>query len=247
MVARPLACAARRDFGKRLARAASGTALLALQPSCSSQLPLPPERPHVGPMKPVASARTSREVLPTGQLLLTIEHDTIRGVSPPMLRWWLANMTQTMVYRGTTYPRYLLWHPRDHIHLEVATRSASGGSGQGAYWRIVEAFAADPGFYVDATVYVEKLDDEGITLVRRYRGLEFFRLEHRFAAVREGASYRSRMVVGPASGMVRGVFNELVRPIVFSDAMGAAWLTHNVEEVSMLEHILPALHAGRSG
>ena len=236
----------RREFGKRLARVASGTALLALQPSCSSQLPLLTERPHLGPMKSVASARTSRAVLPTGQLLLTIEHDMIRGVSPQMLRWWLENLSKTMVYRGTTYPRYLLWHPRDHIQLEVAARSASGGTGQGSYWRIVEAFAANPSFYVDSTVYVEKLDDEGLSLVRRQRGGEFFRLEHRFAAVREGSSYRSRMIVGPASGLVRVIFNDLVRPWVFPNEMGTAWLTHNVEEVSMLEHILPSLYAGRS-
>lgn len=237
----------RRESGKRLAMVASGTALLALQPACGSQLPLPPESPHVGPMKPFASARTSRAILPTGQLQLTIEHDTIRGVSPPMLRWWFENLSQTMVYRGTTYPRYLLWHPRDHIGLSVATRSASGGTGQGAHWRIVEAFAANPDFYVDSTVLVEKLDDEGLSLVRRERGGEFLRLEHRFAAVTGGASYRSRMIVGPASGMARGFFNHLVRPRVFPDEMGAAWLTHNVEEVSMLEHILPSLHAGRSG
>jgi hypothetical protein len=150
-----------------------------------------------------------------------------------------------MMYRGTTYPRYLLWHPRDHIHMEVAARSASGGPGQGAFWRIVEAFAANPSFYVDSTVYVEKLDDEGLSLVRRQRGGEFFRLEHRFAAVDEGSSYRSRMIVGPASGMVRVVFNDLVGPWVFPDEMGTAWLTHNVEEVSMLEHMLPSLYAGR--
>jgi hypothetical protein len=27
--------------------------------------------------------------------------------------------------------------------------------------------------------------------------------------------------------------------------MGTAWLTHNVEEVSMFEHILPPLYAAR--
>lgn len=237
----------RRQSGKVLATAAAGAALLALQPACSSKLPLPGERPHAGPMKPLASARTTRTLLPTGQLQMTIEHDTIRGVTPQMLRWWLENLSQTMVYRGKTYPRYQLWHPRDHILLEIATRSPSGGTGQGAFFRIVEAFAANPSFYVDSVVYVEKLDDEGISLVRRERGLEFFRLDHRFAAVSEGTSYRSRMVIGPASGLIRGVFNDFVRPRLFPDEMGQAWLTHNVEEVSMLEHILPALYAGRRG
>jgi hypothetical protein len=235
----------RRESCRRLARAASGTALLALQPACSSQLPLPPQRPHLGRMKPLASARTTRSVLPTGQLQLTIEHDVIRGVTPRMLLWWFENLSRTMTYRGKTYLRYQLWHPRDHIVLEVAQRSPAGGTGQGAHWRIVEAFAADPRFYVDSTVFIEKLDEEGLSLVRRQGRGEFLRLEHRFGALSEGSSYRSRMIVGPDSGMARVVFNEVVRPWVFSDAMASAWLVHNVEEVSMLEHILPALYEAR--
>ena len=95
-------------------------------------------------------------------------------------------------------------------------------------------------------MYAEKLDDEGLTPVRRQRAGEFFRPEHRFAAVSEGTRYRSRMIVGPASGMNRGLFNNLVRPRMFADAMGTAWLAHNVEEVSLLKHILPSLDAGRS-
>jgi hypothetical protein len=237
----------RRDFELQLVKAATGTALVSLQPACGSQLQLPPERPHLGPLKPFASARTTRTVLPTGQLQLTIEHERILGVTPQMLRWWFENVSATMVYRGTTYLRYQLWHPRDHIRLEVATRSPAGRTGQGAHWRIVEAFAANPRFYVDSTVYVEKLDDEGLSLVRREGRGEFFRLDHRFATVSDGASYRSRMTVGPESGMARLVFNNVVRPWVFPDDMASAWLAHNVEEVGLLEHILPALYAGRGG
>lgn len=208
-------------------------------------LPLPAERPHAGPMKPLATATTSQSILPTGQLLLTIEHDTIRGVSPPMLRWWFETLGQTMAYEGVTYPRYLMWHPRDHIHWELASRSPGGGTGQGARFRIVEAFAANPDYYVDSTEYVEKLDDEGISLVRRVLGTEVFRLEHRFGSVRDGASYRSRMVVGAASGVFGSFFNTVLRRRIFSDEMGTAWLTHNVEEVGMLEHLLPPLYACR--
>lgn len=208
-------------------------------------LPLLPERPHLGPMKPVTTATTTQSVLPTGQLLLTIEHDTLRGVSPAMLRWWFENLGQTMRYQGATYPRYLMWHPRDHIHWELASPSPGGGTGQGARFRIVEAFAANPDYYVDSTEYVEKLDEEGISLVRRVLGTEVFRLEHRFGTVHGGASYRSRMIVGAASGAFGRVFNDVLRPRIFSDEMGTAWLTHNVEEVSMFEHILPLLHASR--
>ena len=40
------------------------------------RLPIPAERPHVGPMKPVESVRTTQSTLPAGQLEPTIEHDT---------------------------------------------------------------------------------------------------------------------------------------------------------------------------
>lgn len=103
------------------------------------RLPIPAERPSVGPMKPVASARTTQSILKSGQLELTIEHDTVRRVTPTMLRWWFENLGQHMTFEGRTYPRYLLWHPRDHIHWELAAMSPTGGSGQGAYFRIVEA------------------------------------------------------------------------------------------------------------
>lgn len=218
----------------------------ALLPMKFLQLPLLPERPHAGTMKPVSSARTSEATLPSGQRVLTIEHDTIHGVTPPMLRWWFENLGQTMSYGGQTYPRYLLWHPRDHIRWELAAHSPSGGTGQGSHFRIVEAFAANPAWYVDSTEYVEKLDDEGISLVRRVAGTEVFRLEHRFGTAPGGASYRSRMVVGGSAGLRAAVFNVLIRPRIFSDAMGTAWLTHNVEEVSMLEHLLPPLYAARA-
>ncbi|MCW5634612.1 MAG: hypothetical protein KIT17_14860 [Rubrivivax sp.] len=209
------------------------------------RLPLLPERPHVGPMKPVTSAATSASQLPSGQRLLTIEHDVIRGVTPAMVRWWFENLGKTMRYRGTVYPRYLLWHPRDHIHFEVATLSPGGGAGQGAMVRIVEAFAAHADYHVDSIVLFEKLDDEGLTLVRREFGRELFRLEHRFASVPGGTSYRSRLLAGASSGRLTGLINSVLLPRVFPDAMATAWLTHNVEEVGMLEHVLPALHAAR--
>lgn len=210
------------------------------------RLPLLPERPHVGPLKPLASSLTTQSLRPCGQLVLTIEHEVVRGVTPPMLRWWFENLGGTMTWQGRTYPRYLLWHPRDHIHWELAAPGPGGGTGQGASFRIVEAFAADPANYVDSVEFVEKLDDEGISLVRRELGSEVFRLEHRFGCAPLGATYRSRMVVGAAGGLVAPLFNRLVRPWLFSDEMGTAWLTHNVEEVGLLEHLLPGLHAARS-
>lgn len=190
-------------------------------------------------MKSLASARTTQTITPAGQLLLTIEHDAVRGVSPAMLRWWFENLGKEMTFNGQTYPRYLLWHPRDHIHWELAQRSPDGGSGKGAHFRIVEAFAANPAYYVDSTECVEKLDEEGISLVRRIAGVEIFRLEHRFGEVPAGASYKSRMVVGVASGAFRWPFNHIARQRIFSDAMGTAWLTHKSRRSACWRTLFP--------
>lgn len=209
------------------------------------RLSILPERPCLAPLKPLDSARTTQQRLPNGQLVLTIEHATLRGLAPPMLRWWFENIGGTIRHQGRTWSRYLLWHPRDHIHWELASPAPGGGARQGAHFRIVEAFDARPEWSVDSTELVEKLDDTGIALVRRIFGHEIFRLEHRFGEAAGGASYGSRMVVGAAGGWFKPIFNSWVQPRVFSDAMGGAWLKHNVEEVGLLEALLPLLYAAR--
>jgi hypothetical protein len=39
----------------------------------------------------------------------------------------------------------------------------------------------------------------------------------------------------------------LIRRRAFTEAMGRAWLKHNVEEVGNLEFFLPALYAAHAG
>jgi hypothetical protein len=209
------------------------------------KLPIVAERPQAGPFKTVASALTSQALLPNGQLELRIEHSTVRGVTPSMLRWWFENLGGEMALHGQAYPRYLLWHPKDHIHWELAKPSSNGGSGAGAFFRIVEAFDANPDHYVDSIEYVERLDESGISLVKRLAGVEVFRLEHSFSEAQGGTSYRSRMVIGATPRCLSYVVNRCLRPWVFSDAMATAWLTHNIEEVGMLEHILPGLYSAK--
>ena len=209
------------------------------------KLPLLPERPFLGPLKTLDSARTSFGVNRHGQLVLTIQHEAIRGVTPEMLRWWFETLGQTVKLDGRDYPRYLLWHPRDHIHWELARKAPNGGTGQGAYFRIVEAFGANPAYYVDSTEYVEKLDEGGLSLARTIAGVEIFRLEHRFTRVQNGTQYDSRMVVGASTPMVGRIFNNFIRPLFLSNEGARAWLRHNIEEVGMFEHLLPPLYAQR--
>jgi len=199
-------------------------------------------RPAAWQMKPLESATTSCIKEKNGLLTLTISHDVVRGVSPGMLAWWFQGLGESMSFNGETYPRYLVWHPVDHIHWELVRRGPGGSTGQGAYFRIVEAFGAKPEHYIDSVEYVEKCDEEGLSLVRRVMGVEVFRLEHRFTEVPGGTQYDSCMTVGCSVPILDRIFNFLVRPLVFSGRSGVAWLQHNIEEVGNFEIFLPELY-----
>lgn len=210
-------------------------------------LKLPPRREFGWKMKPLDSARTDFVVDRDGVFRLEILHDTIHGVTPEMLLWWFQNIGGEMHYQGHSYPRYLVWHPYDHIHWALARPDAQGRAGQGASFRIVEAFGADMRQRVDSVEVVEKLDITGIRLVRRVAGREVFSLQHDFHPHPAGTRYVSHMAVGMAGPMAGRLFNNLVRPFLFTKRMGSAWLLHNIEEVGNFEFFLPELYAGREG
>lgn len=203
-----------------------------------------PSRPCRWPLKPLSSASTALRRLGDGRLELTIDHELIRGVTPRMLLWWFTQIEAEMEYEGQILPCYLVWHPLDHIGYAVARRAPDGSAGKGARFHIQEAFGRNPDYLVDVIDDVEKLDETGIRLVQRLFGrAPYFELEHRWREVDGGTEYRSRMLVGSASLFGRIFFNRLVRPRVFPEKMGRAWLRHNVEEVGNFENFLPQLYA----
>src|SRR5712691_1462629 len=119
---------------------AAGLAAFGVFPAgCAPKWSLLPPRPVTWVMKPLSSARTAEAVLPDGQVQLRIEHELLRGVTPPMLVWWWRNIEGPMELDGRTYPRYLIWHPIDHIHFEIVERLPDGGVGPGAIFHLVEA------------------------------------------------------------------------------------------------------------
>lgn len=67
-------------------------------------------------------------------------------------------------------------------------------------------------------------------------------LNYDFSAVRGGTLYVSSLTVGTTLPVLRRVLNPLIHGIMFTEAMGQAWLKHNVEEVGLLEHIIPLLY-----
>ena len=191
----------------------------------------------------LTSAETSFTVLEDGRLEIVVKHAVLKGVTPEMLHWWFGNIEGTMEYTGRIYPRYLVWHPLDHISFRVVQPAPDGTVNAGARIRIVEAFGHDLNNLVDAIAIVEKRDLTGAAMVKRLLGMEVFRLENHFMLVDGGTTCTTRMVVGSASLLGRLLFNRTVRPRLFSNAKGKAWMKHQVEEMGNLEHFLPTLYA----
>jgi hypothetical protein len=235
----------RRRFLGAVTVAAAGVLL----PACADVVALPEPRPIPWDPKPLESAQTGLRTLPDGRMELRIRHAPLRGITPAMLYWWFTHIGGEMEYQGATYSRYGVWHPRDHIDWQLVGEAPGGGAGVGARFRIVEALGRNMEYLVDSVELIEKLDEDGIVLTRWVLGHQILRLEHEFVYVpAEGATrYLSCMVLGSPSVFGQAVLNGAIRRRFFSEAMGRAWLTHNVEEVGHFERFLPALHARHGG
>lgn len=206
------------------------------------KLPLLPPRAVPWTLKPLGSAQTSLSYDRFGRMVMTIRHDTLKGLTPEMLAWWFANIGGDMVLDGRQVNKYLVWHPIDHIRWELIRPAPDGRIGPGAVFRIVEAFNADPRLYVDIQDHVIRLDRGGFTLVQRRLGMEVARLNHDFGSVEGGASYFSTLTIGASVPGISAVLNPLLHRAFFTEEMGHAWLRHNVEEVGSLEHIVPRIY-----
>jgi hypothetical protein len=203
---------------------------------------LPPERDFGWKMKPLESAKTNFTLDKEGVFRLQIEHDIIHGVTPQMLFWWFQNIGGDMSYQGKMYPKYLVWHPKDHIYWSLADKVTDGKIGSGSYFRIVEAFDRNMKFLVDSIELVEKLDESGIRLVKKIGDTEVFSLQHDFIPQGNNTLYKSQMIIGTNNKPWDKIFNSFVLPLFFTKEMATAWLKHNVEEVGNFEFFLPDLY-----
>ena len=97
-------------------------------------------RPVLYPLRPVESATVQFIDGPRRRRRVTIDHRPLNGITPAMLLDWFTHLGETMSYGGETIDRYLAWHPIDHIKWELARQAPAGGAGDGARFRMVEAF-----------------------------------------------------------------------------------------------------------
>ncbi len=209
-----------------------------------TRLPLPPQRSLPWPLKSLESAQTSLSYDEFGRMVMRIQHDILKGISPEMVAWWFGNIGGDMEVNGSRLNKYLVWHPNDHIAWELARPGKDGGASAGAQFRIVEAFGGNPAYYVDVIDTVTRLDATGFTASTYRMGVEIAHLNHDFVSAEGGVQYLSTLTIGSTMPVIAKVFNAVVHRALFREEMGRAWLKHNIEEVGLLEHIIPRLYVG---
>jgi hypothetical protein len=201
-------------------------------------------RPLLFPLRVVDSAVVRYTAAPHLRRRITIDHRPLPGITPEMLLDWFTHLGESMTYGDEVIPRYLAWHPVDHINWQLAKPGPGGGAAEGAWFRIVEKFGGADRFAVEVVDRVEKLDETGIRLVQRVAGIPVFQLEHTWSVAAEGTHYVSVMDIGARSALLTPVNYVLTRR--FPDDMARAWVKHNIEEVGQLEFLLPGLLSTRS-
>jgi hypothetical protein len=207
-------------------------------------LVLPETRPLVWPLRPSESAESSI-VRSAGGVVITIRHEILRGVSPEMLAWWYRHVPGTMTYAGKSYPRYLVWHPLDHISYDVVRPAPEGGVGPTAKLQIKEALGRDPTTVIDIQVRVVDIDEHQAVIAKEVLGTSIVRLENEFERTRAGTRYTTRMRIGDDTFLGQAALNRIGRTRIFPPRKIQRWIRHHIEEIGNLENFLPNLFRTR--
>jgi hypothetical protein len=161
-----------------------------------------------------------------------------------MIIWFLNNMADIIEISGEMRPRYLIWHPRDHISMTYLHSADDGSNFQtGAVLRIKEMFNGERRNKLNIKARVEFLDKSGFAHHETIAGLQVARIDYTFNEVSEGTIYENQMTIGRAGkGPLSWLINRIIQPIVFPRRKGIAWLKHNVEEVGNFQFFLPQMY-----
>ncbi|WP_161927203.1 hypothetical protein [Gordonia crocea] len=205
------------------------------------------ERAGTLAFKPVSSAKwVDVEFTRSGLIRVRIEHDTIAGVTPEMMRWWFENLAGTTTWNGVDFTgpevsHYHLWHHRDHIAVTpapVATPAAKIGTD--TTFTIDEQFN-DYRERIHATVTTTRLDEEEFTFDIHKAGVRVGRIVHLYGPTTGGLRFYAETTIGFESGPWRAV--NAVRPLFYSARTADHWIRHNIEETGRSEDVIPHMYA----
>src|SRR5262249_35967017 len=154
------------------------------------------------------------------------------------------NMEGTVRIGQLEVPRYRAWRPRDHVAVTYLRPGRDGRRfSAGSTIHIQEFFNADPRYRIDIVDEVGFLAETGFAHTRSIVGIRVASMKYQFTSVAGGTLYENSLTVGVEPAPLLGsLLNRMIRPWLFPEHMGRAWLKHNVEEVGNFEFFLPGLY-----
>ncbi|HEY4567936.1 MAG TPA: hypothetical protein VIH10_00680 [Kribbella sp.] len=203
---------------------------------------LPAPRPVLWRLRPLESAAVSTSS-DDSRTIVTIAHAPLEQVTPEMLAWWYTHIPGDMQYAGTTWPRYLVWHPLDHISYQAMT---PGEIGPGSRLHMSEALGRDPSMLLELDVTIETVDSQSAILTKRILGSSIARIETEFVRTYAGCRCTTRLTLGDTTPLGRMFLNRTAHQRAFPPPKLSAWIRHHVEEVGNLENFLPDLYHYRA-
>ncbi|KAJ5217910.1 uncharacterized protein N7498_000009 [Penicillium cinerascens] len=205
------------------------------------------ERAGKLPFKFVSSAKwVDIERSWTGRIHVRIEHDTVRGCTPEMIRWWFENLGQRTTWDGIGFDGpeisfYHLWHHRDHVSVIPLTGKNNKGFAVHKSSQITEQFN-DHHKKIKVDVWTERLDDKEFNFVIKKIGLTGVRINHFYSGENDGSRFYVETIAGLGIPFVGWIFNWIFLPFVYSKRTAEHWIAHNVEETGRSESIIPVLY-----
>jgi quinoprotein glucose dehydrogenase len=198
------------------------------------------------PLPDASQAVAAHEILPDGRIHLTIEHRPLPGVTPAMLAWWYRVLPISQVeFDGALRPLYHLFHPTEHGRIWIEAPAADGRPGVGA-GGIVARFEWFGPYDSQGAARVIELSPRRFVSRPHVAGLSFGEIRHEWGHSPAGATYTVDTIIGVDWPVIGPLVNALLRRTTFSAGMLREWQRHQVEEVGLLPHFLPALYAQRN-
>ncbi len=204
--------------------------------------------------KPVSSAKwVNAKRRLDGSILVQIEHDNVKGVTPEMMKWWFENLGRTTTWNGEDFSGpeisfYHLWHHRDHIAITPLTDKPNGeknhGFAVGAMSKIDEQFN-DYKDRIGQTMMTIALDEKEFTFNIKLGKLTLGHIAHYYAPAEDGISFYAETKIGSDIPVLKYLINWLFIPFVYNLTSAENWIRHNIEETGRTEDIVPLLYAHR--
>jgi hypothetical protein len=163
-----------------------------------------------------------------------------------MLAWWYRVLPLGVVeFDGATRPLYHLFHPTEHGRIWIEKPAADGQPGVGA-GGVVARYEWFGPYDSEGAARVVELSPQRFVTRPRVFGFTIGEIRHTWGTSPQGATYSVDTVIGVDWPLVGPWINALLRRYVFSEGMLREWTRHQVEEVGLLPHFLPALYAERN-